>query len=648
MLFVCSSYKGPHMKEIGVALPDGSKKSLEEGATVFDLARAIGAGLARNAIAGKVNGSPVDLATILHEGEQVEIITEKSPEALEIIRHSTSHLMAQAVKCLFPEAKVTIGPSIENGFYYDFDMERPFSLDDLEKIEAKMRELAKAGLPVAREVLSKDDAIRLFREMGEEYKVELIEDLDADTVSLYRQGDFVDLCRGPHLPSTSFCKAFKLTSIAGAYWRGDEKRKMLQRIYGTAFVDKKALDEYLARLEEAKRRDHRKIGKELDLFSFSDEVGAGLVIWHPKGAMLRTVLEDFERREHLKRDYDIVLGPQILKKELWQRSGHYENYRENMYFTEVDEQSYGIKPMNCLSHMMIYKSQLRSYRDLPLRYFELGTVHRHERAGVLHGLLRVRGFTQDDAHIICTPEQLDAEIKGVLSFVSDVMAIFGFDYEMELSTRPEKSIGTDEDWERATKALHAALEDSGRPFEINEGDGAFYGPKIDIKLRDALDRRWQCATIQCDFTLPERFDLTYVAADGERKRPVMVHRVILGAIERFIGVLIEHYAGNFPLWLSPVQGLLVTVTDNQIPYARKVYSQLREAGIRVQHDFRNEKLGFKIREAQLQKVPYMFVIGDKEVEMETVTPRYRDGSNLPAMSVPELVNFLELEVKRFK
>jgi threonyl-tRNA synthetase len=636
------------MKEIGVALPDGSNKSLEEGATVFDLARAIGAGLARNAIAGKVNGSPVDLATILHDGDQVEIITEKSPEALEIIRHSTSHLMAQAVKCLFPEAKVTIGPSIENGFYYDFDMERPFSLDDLEKIEAKMRELAKAGLPVAREVLGKDDAIRLFREMGEEYKVELIEDLDADTVSLYRQGDFVDLCRGPHLPSTSFCKAFKLTSIAGAYWRGDEKRKMLQRIYGTAFADKKALDEYLARLEEAKRRDHRKIGKELDLFSFSDEVGAGLVIWHPKGAMLRTVLEDFERREHLKRDYDIVLGPQILKKELWQRSGHYENYRENMYFTEVDEQSYGIKPMNCLSHMMIYKSQLRSYRDLPLRYFELGTVHRHERAGVLHGLLRVRGFTQDDAHIICTPEQLDAEIKGVLSFVSDVMAIFGFDYEMELSTRPEKSIGTDEDWERATKALHAALEDSGRPFEINEGDGAFYGPKIDIKLRDALDRRWQCATIQCDFTLPERFDLTYVAADGERKRPVMVHRVILGAIERFIGVLIEHYAGNFPLWLSPVQGLLVTVTDNQVPYARKVYSQLREAGIRVQHDFRNEKLGFKIREAQLQKVPYMFVIGDKEVEMETVTPRYRDGSNLPAMSVPELVNFLELEVKRFK
>ena len=642
------SIKGPYMKEIGVALPDGSNRSLEEGATVLDLARAIGAGLARNAIAGKVNGAAVDLATVLHDGDHVEIITEKSAEALDIIRHSTSHLMAQAVKSLFPEAKVTIGPSIENGFYYDFDVETPFSPDDLEKIEAKMRELAKAGLPVTREVLTKDAAIQLFKDMGEGYKVELIEDLDAATVSLYRQGGFIDLCRGPHLPSTSFCKAFKLTSIAGAYWRGDESRKMLQRIYGTAFVDKKALDEYLARLEEARRRDHRKIGKELDLFSFADEVGAGLVIWHPKGAMLRTILEDFERRQHLKRDYDIVLGPQILKKELWQRSGHYENYRENMYFTEVDGQSYGIKPMNCLSHMMIYKSQLRSYRDLPLRYFELGTVHRHERAGVLHGLLRVRGFTQDDAHILCTPEQLDAEIKGVLSFVSDVMAIFGFDYEMEISTRPDKSIGTDEDWERATKALQAALEDSGRPFEVNEGDGAFYGPKIDIKLRDALDRRWQCATIQCDFTLPERFDLTYIAADGERKRPVMVHRVILGAIERFIGVLIEHYAGNFPLWLSPVQGVLLTVTDNQVPYARKVYAQLREAGIRVQHDFRNEKLGFKIREAQLQKVPYMFVIGDKEVETETVTPRYRDGNNLPAMSVAELVNFLEQEVKSFK
>ncbi len=636
------------MSEIRIALPDGSQKTLPEGSTLLDLARSIGAGLARNALAGTINGVLVDLSSPLSDGDRAEIVTEKSPGALDIVRHSTSHLMAQAVKTLFPAAKVAIGPAIENGFYYDFDVDAPFSPEDLDRIEAKMRDLAKANLPVSRQVLPRSEAVRLFQEMGETYKVELIEDLDADTVSLYRQGDFADLCRGPHIPSTSFCKAFKLTSIAGAYWRGDEKRKMLQRIYGTAFTDKKSLDEYLARLEEAKRRDHRKIGRELDLFSFSDEVGAGLVIWHPKGALLRTVLEDFERKEHLKRGYDIVLGPQILKKELWQRSGHYENYRENMYFTEVDGQSYGIKPMNCLSHMMIYKSQLRSYRDLPLRYFELGTVHRHERAGVLHGLLRVRGFTQDDAHIICMPEQLDAEIKGVLSFVNDIMSIFGFDFEMELSTRPDKSIGSDEDWERATKALLSALQDSGRPFEINEGDGAFYGPKIDIKLRDALDRRWQCATIQCDFTLPERFDLTYIAADGERKRPVMVHRVILGAIERFIGVLIEHYAGNFPLWLSPVQGIILTVTDNQVPYAREVFSSLREAGIRVQNDFRNEKLGFKIREAQLQRVPFMFVIGDKEVETQTVTPRYRDGSNLPAMRVSELADYIQTEVKRFK
>ncbi|BDV43145.1 threonine--tRNA ligase [Geotalea uraniireducens] len=636
------------MSNIKVSLPDGSERALAEGSTIKDLAASIGTGLAKAAIAGKINGTLVDLAEPLVDNAAVEIITDKSPEALEIIRHSTSHLMAQAVKELYPDVKVTIGPAIETGFYYDFDVEAAFSPDDLEKIEAKMKELAKADQQIVRQVLTKDDAVKLFKSMGEKYKVELIESIDADTVSLYRQGSFVDLCRGPHLPSTAYCKAFKLTSLAGAYWRGDENNKMLQRVYGTAFADKKELDAYLERLEEAKRRDHRKLGRELDLFSFSDEVGAGLVIWHPKGAMLRTVLEDFERREHLKRGYDIVVGPQILKTELWQRSGHYDNYRENMYFTEVEGQGYGIKPMNCLAHMMIYKSQLRSYRDLPLRFFELGTVHRHERAGVLHGLLRVRGFTQDDAHILCTPEQLDAEIKGVISFVNDVMGIFGFDYEMELSTRPEKSIGADEDWERATGALLAALKDSGRPFEINEGDGAFYGPKIDIKLRDALDRKWQCATIQCDFTLPERFDLSYVAADGERKRPVMVHRVVLGAIERFIGVLIEHYAGNFPLWLSPVQAIVLTVTDNQIPYATQVFEQLRANGVRVQKDCRNEKLGFKIREAQLQKVPYMLVIGDKEIETGTVTPRFRDGSNLQSMTPEEFITFVSNEVKHFK
>ena len=611
------------------------------------MAAAIGAGLAKAAIAGRIDGALVDLSAPVANGARVEIVTEKGADALEIIRHSTSHLMAQAVKELFPEAKVTIGPAIENGFYYDFDVEKPFSPEDLEKIEQKMAELAKADLKIERQVLTKSDAIQLFSQMGENYKVELIEELPVDTVSLYRQGNFVDLCRGPHLPSTAWSKAFKITSIAGAYWRGDEKRKMLQRVYGTAFADKKELDAYLEKLEEAKRRDHRKLGRELDLFSFSDEVGAGLVIWHPKGAMLRTILEDFERKEHFRRGYDIVLGPQILKTELWQRSGHYENYRENMYFTEVDEQGYGIKPMNCLSHMMIYKSQLRSYRDLPLRFFELGTVHRHERAGVLHGLLRVRGFTQDDAHILCTPEQLDAEIKGVISFVNDVMGIFGFEYEMELSTRPEKSIGSDADWERATAALLSALKDSGRPFEINEGDGAFYGPKIDIKLRDALDRRWQCATIQCDFTLPERFDLTYVDAGGEKKRPVMVHRVILGAIERFIGVLIEHFAGSFPVWLAPVQAIVLTVTDAQQEFAEQVFSELRNRGIRVQKDLRNEKLGFKIREAQLQKIPYMLVIGNQEVETGTVTPRFRDGKNLEPMTIENFVSHIQDKVGSF-
>ncbi|HBG06035.1 MAG: threonine--tRNA ligase [Geobacteraceae bacterium GWC2_58_44] len=635
------------MNQIKVTLPDGSERSLQEGATIFDLAASIGTGLAKAAIAGKIDGNLVDLSAPLVDGAKVEIVTGKSPEALTIIRHSTSHLMAQAVKTLFPQAKVTIGPAIETGFYYDFDVDHPFTPEDLEKIEEKMRELAKADLKIERSELSSADAIALFQGMGEDYKVELIEDLGAETVSLYTQGDFADLCRGPHLPKTSFIKAFKLTSIAGAYWRGDEKRPMLQRVYGTAFADQKELDAYLARIEEAKKRDHRKLGRELDLFSFNDEVGAGLVIWHPKGAMLRTILEDFERKEHLKRGYDIVLGPQILKTELWQRSGHYENYRENMYFTTVDEQSYGVKPMNCLAHMMIYRTQLRSYRDLPLRYFELGTVHRHERAGVLHGLLRVRGFTQDDAHILCTPDQLDAEIKGVIAFVTEVMGIFGFEFEMELSTRPEKSIGSDDAWELATSALLNALKDSGRPFEINEGDGAFYGPKIDIKLRDALDRRWQCATIQCDFTLPERFDLTYVDADGEKKRPVMVHRVILGAIERFIGVLIEHYAGNFPTWLAPVQAIIVTVTDNQIPYAQAAFDKLRAAGVRVQKDFRNEKLGFKIREAQLQKIPYMLVVGDKEVESGLLAPRYRDGKNLEGMTPEQFVTFIETEVKSY-
>jgi threonyl-tRNA synthetase len=637
------------MALIQVELPDGSVKEVPAGSSPLDVAREIGERLARQAVAARVNGQMVDLNRPIEESSRLEVVLLSSPEGLDVYRHSAAHLMAHAVKSLFgDEVQVTIGPAIENGFYYDFYSEKhTFSPEEFDTIEKKMTELAAADLPILREEISRDEAIRMFREMGESYKVRLIEDLPNETVSLYRQGDFVDLCRGPHLPSTGRLKAFKLTSVAGAYWRGDEKNAMLQRIYATAFPDKKELKAYLAKLEEARKRDHRKLGRELDLFSFSEEAGAGLVIWHPKGALLRTLLEDFERREHLKRGYDIVMGPQILRTELWKTSGHYENYRENMYFTEVDEQSYGIKPMNCLAHMLIYKSRKRSYRELPLRFFELGTVHRHEKSGVLHGLLRVRGFTQDDAHILCAPEQLDGEIKGVLAFVRDVMGIFGFEYEMEISTRPEKSIGSDEDWERATRALMSALQDSGLPFEINEGDGAFYGPKIDIKLKDALDRKWQCATIQCDFTLPERFDLTYVGSDGEKHRPVMVHRVILGAIERFIGVLIEHFAGNFPLWISPVQATVLNVTDGQAEYAEEVYRTLRSEGVRVQKDLRNEKLGFKIREAQMEKVPYMLIIGDKERDSGTVTPRHRSGKNLDPMTLSEFVRFVRDECGQY-
>jgi threonyl-tRNA synthetase len=478
--------------------------------------------------------------------------------------------------------------------------------------------------------------------MGETYKVEHLEELP-DHVSLYRQGTFLDLCEGPHLPSTGRIKAFKLLNVSGTYWRGDARNQVLQRIYGTAFPEPEALEEYLHMLEEARKRDHRKLGRELDLFSIHEEAGPGLVIYHPKGAMLRTILEDFERKEHLKRGYQIVIGPQLLRLDLWKQSGHFENYRDKMYFTKVEDAEYGIKPMNCLAHMLIYKSQIRSYRDLPLRYFELGTVHRHEKSGELHGLLRVRGFTQDDAHILCRPDQLNDEICAIIDFVDDVMKIFGFEYEMELSTRPEKSIGADEDWERATNALLQALKAKNLSFEINEGEGAFYGPKIDVKLKDALKRSWQCATIQADFAMPERFDLTYVGSDGERHRPVMLHRVILGAMERFIGVLIEHYAGAFPVWLAPVQAILLTVTERHIPYAERVYQQLIQKGIRVERDFRNEKLGFKIREAQIQKIPYMLVIGDREEKEETISPRCRSGEVLKGMRIGDFVKQVKSE-----
>jgi len=564
---------------------------------------------------------------------------------LEVLRHSTSHLMAQAVKELYPEAKVAIGPSIETGFYYDFDYDPGFTDEDLVKIEEKMHELVKQDIPIERRVIKKEDAIKMFKEAGEKYKVELLENIDDDEVSIYTQGGFTDLCRGPHLPSTGKIKAFKLLNLAGAYWRGDERNKMLTRIYGTAFPDKESLDKYLNFLEEVKKRDHRRLGRELDLFSISDEVGAGLVIYHPNGALLRYLLEDFERKEHLKRGYKFVVGPHILKLDLWKKSGHYDNYRENMYFTKIDDVDYGIKPMNCLSHIMVYKSSIRSYRDLPLRYFELGTVSRHEKSGVLHGLLRVREFTQDDAHIFCMPEQLHQEILNIIEFVRDAMAIFNFDYEMEISTRPEKSIGSDEDWERAERILKEVLDNQGIPYEINEGDGAFYGPKIDVKLKDAIGRKWQCATIQCDFALPERFDLHYVDKDGKRKRPVMLHRVILGAIERFIGVLIEHYGGRFPVWLSPVQAIIMNITDEQAEYCQAIYNDMIEQGIRAEIDPRNEKLSLKIREAIIKKIPYMVIAGKKEVESNTITVRLREGGEIKDITPAALIERIKEDNK---
>jgi threonyl-tRNA synthetase len=629
---------------VKVTFSDGNSEEYPRGTSFADIVEKKG-NLSGSIIAVKVNGALRDLYAILSEDVAIEFIDIDSLEGQEILRHSTSHVMAQAVQDLYPGVKITIGPSIENGFYYDFDYERPFNPEDLDKIEARMNEIIKDDIPIKREIFSKQEALSFFKDKGELYKVELIEELPDGNVSAYTQNGFTDLCRGPHLPSTGMIKAFKLTSVAGAYWRGDEKNKMLQRIYGTAFADKKRLKQHLQHLEEAKKRDHRKLGKELELFSIHEEVGAGLVIYHPKGALLRRLLEDFEVREHLKRGYQLVKGPQILKVDMWKKSGHLDHYKENMYFTDVEEQQYGLKPMNCVAHMLIYQSKIRSYRDLPQRYFELGTVHRHERAGVLHGLPRVREFTQDDAHILCTPEQLDQEIKQIIDFVTDVMKIFGFDFEMELSTRPEKTIGTDEDWDRATTALKKVLDENNYPHQINEGEGAFYGPKIDVTLKDVLDRKWQCATIQCDFSLPERFDLNYIGNDGEKHRPVMLHRVILGSLERFMGVLIEHYAGAFPTWLAPVQAILLTITDKHIPYGEEVYNQLLSKSIRVEKDFRNESLRLKIREAQLQKIPYMVVIGDKEVEKGGVSPRLRSGKNLTFLPLNEFVALIQEESK---
>lgn len=556
--------------------------------------------------------------------------------------------MAQAVKELWPDTKLGIGPSIEDGFYYDFDKKEPFTPEDLEKVESRMQEIIKSNLAFKREELNKSEAVKLFEKAGETYKLDLLKEIPDEQVSIYKTGEkFVDLCRGPHVSSTGEIKSFKLLSIAGAYWHGIETNPMLQRIYGTAFDNQKDLEKYLNSLEEAKKRDHRKLGKELELFDiYHDEAGAGLVFYHPKGAVLRDILETYEKQEHLKRGYQMIITPHILKGELWKTSGHADYYRENMYMFEIDNNEYAVKPMNCPGHILIYKSRTRSYKELPLRLFELATVYRHEKSGVLHGLLRVRGFTQDDAHIFCLPQQVKPEIKGVIDFVFDAMSLFGFkDFKIEVSTRPKKSIGTDEDWQRATDALKEALDEKSLAYEVNEGEGAFYGPKIDIKLRDAIGRFWQCATIQCDFALPEKFDLAYVGADGKNARPVMLHRVIFGSLERFIGTLIEHYAGNFPVWLAPQQVVIIALNSEVEEYAGEVQSQLKDKSIRVSIDGASETLNKKIRNAELQKIPYVLVLGGREAQQKSVSVRSKTKGDLGVMKVEEFIERVLKEIK---
>jgi threonyl-tRNA synthetase len=629
---------------LSIKLPSGDTLKLSDGATSKNAAEAISPSLAKKAVAADVNGKTADLLSPLADGDEVRILTEDNPKSLEILRHSTAHLMAQAVKNIFPTALVTIGPVIDDGFYYDFDYERPFTPEDLEKIEAEMNSLSKEDIPLFRTEISAESAAVKFSEMGESYKSEIIRDLQADagvqTVSLYTQGNFTDLCRGPHVPSTAKIVHFKLLSVAGAYWRGNEKNRMLQRIYGTAFFSKKDLDHHLTILEEAKKRDHRKLGKQLRLFMFEEEIGTGFPIYLPKGGVLRALLEEFERKEHLARGYDIVYCPTLLKKDVWVKSGHYDNYGENMYFTEVDGVEYGIKPMNCVNHIVVYTSELRSYRDLPIRLFEFGNVHRHEKSGALHGLLRVRAFTQDDAHIFCREDQLYSEITQILYFVKDVMRLFNFEFKHILSTRPEKYIGSLENWNNATDALEKALKENDIEYTVNEGDGAFYGPKIDILLKDAIGRFWQCATIQCDFNLPERFQLSYIAEDGSKRRPVMLHRVILGSVDRFIGVLIEHFAGAFPLWLAPVQIMVMNITDEQREYTLTVADKLTKAGFRVETDLRNEKINFKIRQAQLEKIPHMLILGNNEMRGSEVSLRLRSGENKNNLDLSAYIDIL--------
>ncbi|MBF0284793.1 MAG: threonine--tRNA ligase [Magnetococcales bacterium] len=631
---------------IRITLPDGSQKEFDHPATVSEIAAAIGRRLAKEALVGRVDGRLVDLSHVVPQDARVEILTGDAPEGVEILRHSTSHLMAQAVKQLFPEAQVTIGPAVENGFYYDFAYKRPFTLEDLTAIEGRMKELVRQDLPVARNEMPRDEAVAFFRSQGEEYKARLIEEIPADqTISLYRQGDFIDLCRGPHVPSTGKLGAFKLQRVAGAYWRGDSRNEQLQRIYGTAWPNQKALDAYLHFLEEAEKRDHRRLGKELDLFSLQDEAGGGLVFWHPMGSRIRGVIESFWKERHTAAGYEMLHTPHMANLELWRTSGHTEFYAESMFRPlTVDEQQYQIRPMNCPFHILIYKDRLRSYRELPIRWAELGTVYRYEMSGVLHGLFRVRGFTQDDAHIFCREDQIEQEIQAILDLTMEILSTYGFKhFDVYLSTRPDKAVGSDAIWERATTALRNAISARGLAFVEDVGGGAFYGPKIDVKITDAIGRKWQCSTIQLDFNLPERFDITYVGDDGERRRPIMIHRALMGSLERFFGILVEHFEGRFPLWLAPVQAAVLTITDAQNDWALAVRDQLRAVGLRVDADTRNEKIGWKIREHTLKKVPYLLIVGDKEKQNGTVSLRARSGQDLGVISAAEAVERLLTE-----
>ena len=620
-----------------ITLKDGSVKEYQEAKTVYEIASDISEGLARVACAGEVNGEIVDLRTEISEDCELNIVTASDPEGLRVIRHTASHILAEAVKRLFPNAKLAIGPAIDDGFYYDFDSE-PFSREDLDNLEAEMKKIIKEGHEITRYTLSRNDAIKFMEEKCEPYKVELIEDLPEDSIiSFYKQGEFTDLCAGPHLMNTKEVgKAFKLMNIAGAYWRGSEKNKMLTRIYATAFAKKEDLDAYVTMMEEAKKRDHRKLGKELGLFMMSD-AGPGFPFFLPKGMILKNTLLDYWREIHKKAGYVEISTPIILNRSLWETSGHWDHYKNNMYTTVIDGEDYAIKPMNCPGGVLVYASEPRSYRDLPLRMGELGIVHRHEKSGQLHGLMRVRCFTQDDAHIFMTPEQIRDEIKNVAGLINQVYSLFGFKYHVELSTRPEDSMGSDEDWELATNSLQGALDDLGLDYVINEGDGAFYGPKIDFHLVDAIGRTWQCGTIQLDFQLPQRFELEYIGADGEKHRPIMIHRVCFGSIERFIGILIEHFAGKFPVWLAPVQVKVIPVSEKSMEYAQGVYDQLKAAGIRTELDRKDEKVGYKIRQAQLEKVPFMLVLGEKEAAEGKITVRSRDKGDL---GVADLSTFI--------